>query len=60
MALRGGQNQLALELTDVVLCAEPRNRLARRVRVIALKRLGAGATNGVARNIFLTAAREGS
>jgi alkyl sulfatase BDS1-like metallo-beta-lactamase superfamily hydrolase len=57
-ALREGQNQLALELTDIVLSAQPRNRAARTVRQKAFQRLGAASENGVEKNIYRTAAKK--
>ena len=55
-ALRKGQNQLVLELTDIVLSARPQNRAAQEIRVKALNRLGTLAKNGVEQNIYRTAA----
>lgn len=57
-ALREGQNQLVLELTDVVLGARPDNRAAHTVRLMALQRLGAASQNGVETNIYRTAAKK--
>jgi len=55
-ALQQGQNQLVLELTDIVLAARPQNAAAMKLRRRALYRLGSAATNGVERNIYLSAA----
>jgi glyoxylase-like metal-dependent hydrolase (beta-lactamase superfamily II)/ubiquinone/menaquinone biosynthesis C-methylase UbiE len=55
-ALREGQDQMVLELTDIVLGARPRNQAACGLRVRALRRLGLSSPNGVERNIYLTAA----
>jgi len=57
-ALRAGRNQLALELIDVVLSAQPGNAVAREVKVIALQRLAAAASNAVEGVIYLNAAKE--
>jgi len=57
-ALRAGRNQLALELIDVVLSAQPGNAVARQVKVIALHRLAAAASNAVECVIYLNAAKE--
>jgi len=57
-ALRAGRNQLALELIDVVLSAQPGNAAAREVKVIALQRLAAAASNAVEGVIYLNAAKE--
>jgi len=56
--LRAGRNQLALELIDVVLSAQPGNAVAREVKVIALQRLAAAASNAVEGVIYLNAAKE--
>ena len=56
IALQQGQNQLVLELTDIVLTARPQHAAAMRLRRQALNRLGTAATNGVERNIYLSAA----
>ena len=55
-AMRESQLQLALDLTDVILGAEPDNREAHAVRADALEKLGRMAANGVERNIYLAAA----
>jgi alkyl sulfatase BDS1-like metallo-beta-lactamase superfamily hydrolase len=55
-ALRKGQNQLVLELTDLVLSARPQNVAAIEVRRRALNLLGAASNNGVERNIYRSAA----
>ena len=57
-ALRAGRNQLALELIDVVLSAQPGNAEPREVKVIALQRLAAAASNAVEGVIYLNAAKE--
>ncbi len=59
-ALHDGDLQLVLQLTDVVLDAEPDNRAAHAVRAKAFGKLGDAAVNGVERNIYLTAAQEHS
>jgi alkyl sulfatase BDS1-like metallo-beta-lactamase superfamily hydrolase len=56
-ALREGQNQLALELTDIVLSAQPRNRTAHTIRLKAFRRLAATSENAVEKNIYRTAAK---
>lgn len=56
-ALREGQDQLALEVSDVVLTARPRSAPAAAIRLRALRRLGAATQNSVAQNIYRTAAR---
>jgi alkyl sulfatase BDS1-like metallo-beta-lactamase superfamily hydrolase len=56
-ALDEGHDQLALELADIVVSAQPRNRAALATRTEALKRLGKATKNGVERNIYLAAAR---
>jgi linear primary-alkylsulfatase len=50
--------QLVVELTDVVLAAEPENREAHALRAAALTKLGEAATNTVERNVYLVAAQE--
>jgi alkyl sulfatase BDS1-like metallo-beta-lactamase superfamily hydrolase len=57
-ALRDGQPQLVLELTDVVLDVEPSNTEAHRARAEALDKLAAAAVNGVERNVYRVAAQE--
>lgn len=57
-ALNQGQNQLALELSDVVLGARPRYAPALAIRLRALRRLGATADNRVEQNIYRSAAKE--
>ena len=57
-ALREGENQLVLELTDIILGGYPDNRVARDLRVRALRCLGTASENGVERNIYITAAGE--
>jgi glyoxylase-like metal-dependent hydrolase (beta-lactamase superfamily II)/SAM-dependent methyltransferase len=56
-ALEEGEAQLALELSDVVLTVRPGSQAARAVRWEALRQLGDGTDNGVARNIYRTAAQ---
>jgi glyoxylase-like metal-dependent hydrolase (beta-lactamase superfamily II)/SAM-dependent methyltransferase len=56
-ALREGENQLVLELTDVVLAARPQHLAARAIRRKALQRLGAASENGVEQNIYRTAVK---
>jgi len=55
-ALGEGRYQLVLELTEVVLDIRPETSVAIALRSEALKRLGRATKNGVARNIYLTAA----
>jgi uncharacterized sulfatase len=50
--------QLVLQLTDVVLSAEPANREAHAMRGAALEKLGQAAMNTVERNVYLVAAQE--
>ena len=50
--------QLVLELTDVVLAAEPNNSEAHAMRATALEKLGEAAKNTVERNVYLVAAQE--
>lgn len=57
-AAAAGQHQLVLELTDVVLGAEPKNAEAHRVRARSLRALAEGAINGVEKNVYLTSARQ--
>lgn len=57
-ALDEGQNQLALELSDVVLGAQPLHARASAIRLRALRRLGAASGNRVAQNIYWSAAKE--
>jgi len=59
-ALREGQDQLVLELTDLILGARPQNCAASAIRLKALQRLGAASENGVEQNIYRTAARKAS
>jgi alkyl sulfatase BDS1-like metallo-beta-lactamase superfamily hydrolase len=56
-ALAEGKNQIALELTDVVLAARPRHARARKMRLAALARLGKSAPNAVERNIYRAGAK---
>ncbi len=55
---RETNSQLALELADVVLGAEPDNREAHAMRAAALEKLGEAAKNTVERNVYLVAAQE--
>jgi SAM-dependent methyltransferase len=55
-ALRNGQDQMALQLTDLVMTARPQHRGARAVRLEALERLAAATQNGVEQNIYRSAA----
>jgi glyoxylase-like metal-dependent hydrolase (beta-lactamase superfamily II) len=55
-ASRAGRHQLVLELTDIVLGAQPENQAAVRLRVASLRKLGLAATNSVERNLYLGAA----
>lgn len=57
-ALRDNQPQLALEITDVILDAEPNNDEAKAVRTEALEKLAKATVNFVEPNIYLTAAQE--
>lgn len=57
-ALREGQNQLALELTDIVLGARSANRAAHAIRLRAFQQLGTSSQNGVEQNIYRTAAKK--
>ena len=57
-ALRDGQPQIVLELTDIVLGVEPNNAEAHRARAEALEKLAAAAVNGVERNVYRVAAHE--
>ena len=50
--------QLVLELTDVILAAEPSNHSAQKLRAAALEKLGQAAANTVERNVYLVAAQE--
>jgi alkyl sulfatase BDS1-like metallo-beta-lactamase superfamily hydrolase len=56
-ALWEGRNQVALELSDIVLGALPRNPPALAVKVAALRQLGATAASAVERNIYRTGAQ---
>jgi len=55
---RETNSQLVLELTDVVLAAEPDNREAHAMRAAALEKLGEAAKNTVERNVYLVAAQD--
>ena len=57
-AMREGQPQLVLDLTDVILDVEPANTDAHRIRAEALEKLAAAAINGVERNVYLVAAQQ--
>ena len=57
-AMRDNEPQLVLQLTDVVLGAQPDNRDAHAVRAEALEKLADAAVNDVERNIYLTTAQE--
>jgi alkyl sulfatase BDS1-like metallo-beta-lactamase superfamily hydrolase len=50
--------QIAVELLEVVIDAEPGNREARALRAEAFDKLGKAAANTVERNVYLLAARE--
>jgi alkyl sulfatase BDS1-like metallo-beta-lactamase superfamily hydrolase len=56
-ALQEGDNQLVLELTEIVLQAQPQHQPATMLRMRALRRLGARARNGVEQNIYRVAAQ---
>ena len=55
--LREGQNELALQLTDIVLSVRPKNLGAQTIRLRALRRLAASSQNGVEQNIYRSAAK---
>jgi glyoxylase-like metal-dependent hydrolase (beta-lactamase superfamily II) len=55
-AVQDGDDRLCLELTDILLKAEPRNFRALSLRLQALEKLGDAATNRVERNLFREAA----
>jgi alkyl sulfatase BDS1-like metallo-beta-lactamase superfamily hydrolase len=57
-AFDAGHHQMVLELTDIVLAAQPRNAVALRLRASSLRQLGLSSQNGVERNIYLAAAAE--
>jgi alkyl sulfatase BDS1-like metallo-beta-lactamase superfamily hydrolase len=57
-ALNAGHPQLALELVDVVMNAQPSNKSAHALWTEALEHLGASTRNGVERNIYLAAAHK--
>jgi linear primary-alkylsulfatase len=57
-ALREGQSQLALELTDIVVSVLHANRAAHTIRLKALQRLGAESKNGVEQNVYRTAVKK--
>jgi alkyl sulfatase BDS1-like metallo-beta-lactamase superfamily hydrolase len=59
-ALSEGHNQLALELSDIVLATRPENWRAHRISQEALRFLTGESENGVARNIYRHAAKETS
>lgn len=52
------QHQLVLELTDVVLSAEPKQAEAHRLRAMSLRALAAKSINGVEKNVYLMAAQQ--
>jgi alkyl sulfatase BDS1-like metallo-beta-lactamase superfamily hydrolase len=56
-ALRDKKSQLALELADIVLGAQPRNQRAVRVQLAALQTLAAVTGNSVERNLYRNAAK---
>jgi alkyl sulfatase BDS1-like metallo-beta-lactamase superfamily hydrolase len=56
VAFEAGRHQLVLELTDIVLAAQPRNKVAAALRIASLRKLGATTRNGVERNLYLGAA----
>jgi linear primary-alkylsulfatase len=56
-ALSEGQNQLALELSDIVRTTRPGNWRAHRISQEALRSLADESENGVARNIYRHAAK---
>ena len=58
LALEGDQTQLALELTDIILGAEPKHREAHALRAAALTELADDSQNAVERNIYKSAAAE--
>src|SRR5260370_15867759 len=55
---RETNSQLVLELTDIVLAAEPDNREAHAMRAAALEKLGEASHNTAQRNVYLVAAQE--
>lgn len=57
-ALQDNQPQLALEITDVILDAEPKNTEAKTLRVQALEQLALETKNAVELNIYLGAAEQ--
>lgn len=57
-ALKDGQAQLALELLDVVVKAEPGHRPAHALCAEALDKLAEAAVNGVEVNVYRAAAKE--
>ena len=57
-ALRDNQPQLALEITDIILDAEPNNGEAKAIQVEALEKLAKATINLIEPNIYLTAAQE--
>ncbi len=57
-ALHDNQPQLALEITDIILDAEPNNSEAKALQVEALEKLAKETINLVEPNIYLTAAQE--
>lgn len=57
-AVANGNDQLALELTDVVLAADAENTEAHSIRAAALARMADAATSSVEKNIYRAAAKE--
>jgi glyoxylase-like metal-dependent hydrolase (beta-lactamase superfamily II)/SAM-dependent methyltransferase len=57
-ALREGEDQLVLELTDVVMGVCPHHQGACRMRLRALRRLADASRNGIEQNIYQTAVNE--
>jgi alkyl sulfatase BDS1-like metallo-beta-lactamase superfamily hydrolase len=57
-AFEADRHQLVLELTDIVLAAQPRNEVAAELRIASLRKLGGASQNGVERNLYLGAAAD--
>jgi alkyl sulfatase BDS1-like metallo-beta-lactamase superfamily hydrolase len=55
-AFAADKHQLVLELTDIVLAAQPLNDVAAALRIASLRKLGEATGNGVERNLYLGAA----
>ncbi len=53
-----GNWQMVLELTEIILSAEPQNPTAHTLRAAALNKLADAAVSGVERNIYRAAAKE--